>query len=462
MSDTTNVIATEEALSTSSILVSSLGSISSSRRSHSEISKAYRRASNFFVTRRFLEALSSIKPLVTITHHDGQATGYSDGAERAPIAKVDRKWRVKVWSLYLTLLNAIADLGQEEGQAVFGKQVWKALVSKVEDGTIWEEVENIGYSGIEGCVDAEVVVNLANLLLAQSPNQKANQQYLETYLSAAGHPEMGLNSRFKSQTNLNGHARSPRDHVYGTDTLRDLETQMQIIEMYVLHVLPRNGEWAYAKDFISMSELLDEERKDAYLQILNELQEDEIVAQDGYEDAVPQQEEAAVKMPPLRDITRTDSNVTIKPYQPSIRRQLSSENDYGIEDTQSAPRPTSLKPMPPKPAPESAPLPVRKPSGSLQSCSSRLPPNKSSKGVSHSNVLSRSMAVLAPLQRLLSNMTLHMSQNPMLLLRFILFFMGLILASSRRNIRDRLGRLTAAGWDKVRKTVGMGVKVSYI
>ena len=78
----------------------------------------------------------------------------------APIARTDKRWRVKLWSFYLTLLNAVAELGPEEGKAVFGKQQWKSLVAKAENGTIWEEVVNTGYGGIEARVDAEVVINL--------------------------------------------------------------------------------------------------------------------------------------------------------------------------------------------------------------------------------------------------------------------------------------------------------------
>ena len=244
--------------------------------------------------------------------------------------------------------------------------------------------------------------------------------------------------------------------------LRELETRIRIIEIYALHVLPRNGEWDFARDFIGMSELLDEERKDAFLQTLKELQEEEVEAQDVYEDAIPQQAEADVEAVPSSDITRTDSNVTIKPDSPVMHRPASSENDYGIDDAQPAPKRPTLMPVSPKPAHESAAKPVREPSGTLQPRASRSPLSKSSKSVSQPNVLKRSMAVFTTLQKLISNMTLHMSQNPMMLLRFVVFLMGLIIAFSRRDIRNRLSRLTGAGWDKIRKTVGMGVQVSYI
>ena len=207
-----------------------------------------------------------------------------------------------------------------------------------------------------------------------------------------------------------------------------------------------------------MSDILDEERKDAFLQTLQDLQAEDIGSYDEYEDSMLQHVEAI----PPSDVTRTDSNVTIKPDSPSIHRRMNSENDYGIENTQPEVKASTLKSIPPKPAVEPAPKLVREPSRDLQPQPLRAPPSKSSKSVSQPNVLKRSMAIFATLQRLIASMTLQVSQNPVVLLRFVLFLTGLVVAFSRRDIRDRVGRVTGAGWDKIQKTIGMGVKVSYI
>ena len=60
----------------------------------------------------------------------------------------------------------------------------------------------------------------------------------------------------------------------GTDTPRDLNTRIKLLELYTLHVLPRNDEWDYAREFISMSEVLDDERKEAFLLALHSLKEE--------------------------------------------------------------------------------------------------------------------------------------------------------------------------------------------
>jgi len=44
----------------------------------------------------------------------------------------------------------------------------------------------------------------------------------------------------------------------------------------------------------------------------------------------------------------------------------------------------------------------------------------------------------------------------------MLFLLAFALAFGRREIRERVKRLLERAWEKLRGTVGMGVKVSYI
>jgi sodium/bile acid cotransporter 7 len=86
---------------------------------------------------------------------------YTNGDDSvAPIATASSTLRIKVWNLYITLLSTIVDLGPEEGRQAFGQKEWKALVNKVREGEIWEEIVRTGYRGLEGSVDADVVYNL--------------------------------------------------------------------------------------------------------------------------------------------------------------------------------------------------------------------------------------------------------------------------------------------------------------
>ena len=160
MTDTAPVETADESLYSSRLLGSSTGSLSSPRQTNSPISKTYKQASNLFLTRRLPEALSTLEPILTNPQASDQALNEDEPPKRAPIASASRSSRIKGWSLYLTLLNAIIELGPEDGKAAFGNSDWKSLVAKARDGSIWEEVVQIGYGGIEGNVDAEVVINL--------------------------------------------------------------------------------------------------------------------------------------------------------------------------------------------------------------------------------------------------------------------------------------------------------------
>lgn len=135
---------------------------STSSRHTSHMTKTYRQASTLFLTRRLPEALSTVLPLVTPpagglpgSDQAGEVSG-----DPAPVAEASRSMRVKVWSLYLTILNAIVELEPDDGKDAFGSQEWRGLCAKVREGAIWDEVARNGYHGVEADVDSDVVINL--------------------------------------------------------------------------------------------------------------------------------------------------------------------------------------------------------------------------------------------------------------------------------------------------------------
>lgn len=135
--------------------------VSTTRRENSRIAKeAYKQASSLFLTRRLTEALSILQPVIVPPLGDQADKESEVESEPAMIESASRNVRIKILSLYLTLLNAIIELGPEDGKLSFGSNVWKDIVNKVQDGSIWEEIVRVGYGGFEGNVDDEVVINL--------------------------------------------------------------------------------------------------------------------------------------------------------------------------------------------------------------------------------------------------------------------------------------------------------------
>jgi hypothetical protein len=160
---TITTINTSDQLSPSHLLSNSISSLSSSRSSSrhtSQISKTYRQASTLFLTRRLPESLSTVLPVITPPSDTDTESANDPANSLAPVAKASRTTRIKIWSLYLTILNAILELDPAEGKQAFGTSQFRALVAKVRDGEVWEEVVKNGYQGIEGDVDADVVINL--------------------------------------------------------------------------------------------------------------------------------------------------------------------------------------------------------------------------------------------------------------------------------------------------------------
>lgn len=152
---------TETFSSASHALASSISSLASSapgRHSSTYVSKTYRQSSTLFLTRRLPEALSTILPL--ITPPPAPSEGVNGTTEPAPVAKSSRNTRIKVWTLYIAILNAIAALEPDDGKEAFGSQEWRSICAKVRDGDVWEEVVTDGYHGVEGDVDSDVVINL--------------------------------------------------------------------------------------------------------------------------------------------------------------------------------------------------------------------------------------------------------------------------------------------------------------
>lgn len=160
-SSTVTMSKTNHSLSNSEYLSSSQSSFGPSKKVSSEISKVYKQASQLFLTRRLSEALSTLRPVITPpAQTNGNANGEYEGPSLSPIASATTSQRIKVWSLYVTLLNAIVDLGIDEGKRDFGQKEYKTLVASVRDGDVWEQVVRGGYGGREVSVDAEVVYNL--------------------------------------------------------------------------------------------------------------------------------------------------------------------------------------------------------------------------------------------------------------------------------------------------------------
>ncbi|XPT03084.1 hypothetical protein M3J09_012186 [Ascochyta lentis] len=430
-----------EDISGSRYLSSSISSLSASRQQSSQIAKAYRQAAQLFLTRRLPEALSTIEPIITApARDDGHGSADEVHASYAPVATASRGTRVKVWSFYLTFLNSVVELGADEGKHAFGSARWKQLVARCRDGSVWEDVVRDGYGGVEGDVDADVVVNLSTLLLTHSPSQRLNQSRLETYLSATANPTFDIASHLSSPS-----LQRRKSHT-GTDTPRDLNTRIKLLELYTLHVLPRNDEWDYAREFVTMSEVLDDERKEAFLLALHSLKEEKEDSEAREEKLRQQQQEQLEERrreTEARQLeqARLDDDRRRRDDEATTNTATNTATNRRKPDDRRNPHP---QPQPQPPSSRASRTPAKKPAAPPPSLPARL------------------TALVAALQKAISDSARHATRTPFALVRTLLFVLALGLAVGKRDLRQRIMRVLRQGSDKLRRTVGMGVKVSYI
>ncbi|CAH0049246.1 unnamed protein product [Clonostachys solani] len=432
------------------VLASSIASLSSpsSAKQSSHISKTYRQSSTLFLTRRLPEALTTLLPLISPPEPE-------ENGEPVPVARASRTTRIKVWSLYLTILNAIVELEPDEGKDSFGQTEWRALCSKIRDGEIWEEVVRNGYHGVEGDVDADVVINLATILLTHGRDQTLNQKRLEAYLATSAAPNLDLNGRFGQPPSPGSRYRSPAKGASGANTPRDLNARVKLLELYTLHILPRNNDWEYAREFIAMSPVLDEERREAFLQALQSLQ-DEQHEQERLEQEEHERQEAQLKQE-LEEAKRlraeNEERERKRLEEERSNREAeeeASELDFGVEDTPSISG--SVKGRQTRKIPDA----VRSP---------RLPPANSRtnrKAVAPPTITARASMVLSRLRAIMEQLTISLNSNPMLLMRLLVFMMGFIILLGNKNTRLRVQRALSTFWGKLKATAGMGTRVSYI
>ncbi|KAK6430453.1 hypothetical protein LTR95_013396, partial [Oleoguttula sp. CCFEE 5521] len=402
---------------------SSLASLSRAKSTNTFIVKSYKAATQLYLTRRFKEAWDAIAPAVgaesweTSTGAKGED---GEAAEAAPIAQSSHGTRTKVWVFWLSLVHAVVELGAEEGKVEFGGELWKCIAKAAREGGVWNHIIARGYGGVETEVDAEVVVNVATLLLEHMPDQRVNQARLEVWLAGAEEvaPYDGMSTPMS---------------VHSTSSPKALQVRQKILEVYALHVLPAIGEWEQAEHFLEGCGSLDEERRDAFLEALRGLREekDGVVVRE--RELKERREREDLEEAAEQERRRLDEEK--RKVEREEKERVASEKAKAAAAASKAPWTTA---SPPKPTPTPVPgsttngRPVRK------APTPRAPP---------ANLYTQFTALVTTTRQ-------NLKATP----RLVMFILAFLLLAMRRDIRLRLRRALADSWQKVQRTVGMGMK----
>lgn len=195
-----------------------------------------------------------------------------------------------------------------------------------------------------------------------------------------------------------------------------------------------------------MSEVLDEEGRKSFLEALQSLEEE--------------------KSKNLEQLRRIEAKRS-KELEALQRLEAEKSSDLAalrsLEDEKAKDK-THEEPPPSSSSNKSVPSPPRRTAKAMKD----LQPNILSRPIGSSNrpkklgIYHGTISIISNLQNLLLNLTLSLSKSPMVLVRFVFFLVALVLAFSRHDVREGVARILASSWTKLRGTVGMGVKVSYI
>lgn len=203
--------------------------------------------------------------------------------------------------------------------------------------------------------------------------------------------------------------------------------------------------------------MLDEERREAFLQALQSLQEEQQENERREREEKRYQEEQLKKDVEDARRRRIENEEREKRVEEERKKERvgGSEVDYGVED--SPPRPGSSKSrslVKAGSAKGGRSIPASSPTArsSVPAKNVKAPPS----------LITRAGNVVMNLRKLVESMVGNFKTRPLLLMQMLAFVVGILVLLSRRDVKERVKRILEKGWGKVRQTAGMGVKVSYI
>lgn len=210
-----------------------------------------------------------------------------------------------------------------------------------------------------------------------------------------------------------------------------------------------------------MSEVLDEERRDAFLQALESLHEEKLALEKREQEEQLLQEEQLQREIEETRRKRLEEEERQKQQEAEQWEQSNkggSEIDYGIEA--SPPSNASNKARSTRGEGTKSPKPSR--GKASPNSRSSAPAAARKPAVSPPTLAKRASIIVNNLVELVQSMTISFRSNPTIILRMLAFIIGLLILLGRKDIRLRVKRMMGNAWNKVRATAGMGVKVSYI
>lgn len=285
------------------------------------------------------------------------------------------------------------------------------------------------------------------LLLKHSPSQAITQQHLEMYLSSP-------NQEDTNNITLSGSPGIAQSGNSGSDaisTARSFHSQTLILELFALHVLPRNGEYVYSEELICSSDAISGDQRESYLSALKMLKEEkEQGLLRGAELQRRENEEMKQQRRAQERISEQTSARQTKLNQIEPAREFSSEYACEAAKTFNGEKPSSKFER----QSVSSLTPRRYSHQQLGSQPSNMP--------TEHGVIFRLLRFPRLFLSFFRSMRRYIKTDPIAFLNALLVIFGFLMAIRQPKFRSRLLSVLDVAFKKVKGTVGMGTRVSYI
>lgn len=279
----------------------------------------------------------------------------------------------------------------------------------------------------------------ATLLLSHSPDQTITQKRIEAFIGAM-------------------------PSLHETEDPKSILQRQKISEIYILHVLPRVGEWEYAKEFTQFSPDIDEEQKEAFYSTLDQLKKDMEAAELHSQELALQREaelayEAALALEdsPPPSTARSNRSVSRRREPSTTGRTRAPSVRPGTARASS----TVRGEISPKRGAATAERKTKRQASVSQHKDAAAVTRKAT------TVKTGQPRGQSSMIRGLSGMLQKLHQGvvgngPLALLRALLMIAMVAWMGSNKKVRERIRKVIMICWVKVARTVGMGMKVTYV
>ncbi|KAF9288765.1 hypothetical protein BGZ88_008058 [Linnemannia elongata] len=435
------------------LLSSSTSTSSKTNNPLTQILVLYHKATSTFLLRQLASAYSTSLEAIELLARTNQDYGL-DHSDNINTQRSFYVLKQKLWILHSTIFGAmLTDRAASEESKGNSGGLLNGVRKRVSGSSSKDSPEKLvrdlwkrlveDYAGLEGDVDGQVMVPFVMLCVQQKLYTLA-RQIVEAYLATI--PE-GMLIHLETAAGVSLNPEGPKDPL--------MTNYERLVELYLIHVLAKLGEWTSATDFLQYNTVLSDSSKKSYGKILEKLHQKSLRpkktksslpsladSRSSNTSASTSVSSTSVSSPTLSSASTMGSPATTHTLEPRSNGSLSSSQQSGTTSAVA----TSV---------------TKKATTTVVSSSGRSKVAVGKKGsetaVQATKAQGRLMILLQHYVDQIKAMSSQMGSSQLMVIVGLVVFMGVL----SRN-RTRASRYLKAAANKVMQTVKMGTTVTSI